>query len=89
MVRAKKNTPEHLDIMEVIRAENSKNTKYPINLSRFNFKINSENCIKFTSYSKIAKRLINDYKKNNLKANEFHFNADVFRVLRHQLKLKA
>jgi hypothetical protein len=89
MVKAKKTVgQEHLDLSEVMRSSN-KNNKFPVNKARFNFKITKENCLTKTAYSKIAERLINEYKRKTLlNAKEFQFNADVFRILRHQLYLK-
>ena len=84
----KKTKKEYLNIMEVIKADNSRDTKYPINMARYNFKINPENCEKFTSYCKIAKNVIRDFNNNTIKLADFKFKADVFRVLRHQIKNK-
>jgi hypothetical protein len=90
MVKTSKKTKDqkYLDVMEVIKADNSRDTKYPLNMARYNFKINNENCNKFTSYGKIAKKIVKKFSDEKIDLSQFVFKADVFRVLRHQIGIK-
>lgn len=73
---------KYLGISEVVGA--SKEKHYQLNLGRFYDKKVKGGVPLNSAYLIVAKKLIEDYKKHNLRASDFVFKTDVFKILKYQ-----
>ena len=84
----KNNQPKSLGFEEVIKSSNAKESLNHSNLGRFRFRIGDTNNSNSMTYKKVASDLINEFRKGEFDGKDFKFHADVFVVLKAQIKAK-
>ena len=88
MVKAKGNQAKILGFEDVIKSSNAKEALNHSNLGRFRFKIGDTQNSNSMTYKKVASDLINEFKRGEFEGKNFKFHADVFAVLKAQIKAK-